>query len=117
MRATGARANGGAFPSDMYESGKRETDPIAFQIHFATGAWGEIMGAGGANLVDRYRREVLRLCGSVGIARVSRFRGGRSGIRTVTRRCGVRMLGVFSSLASQRVTHRTAGPPRSLGRD
>lgn len=89
MRATGARANGGAFPSDMYESGKRETDPIAFQIHFATGAWGEIMGAGGANLVDRYRREVLRLCGSVGIVRVSRFRGGRSGIRTVTRPCGV----------------------------
>ena len=31
-------ANGGAVPSDMNEPSKREADPIAFQIHFATGA-------------------------------------------------------------------------------
>lgn len=31
-------ANGGAVPSDMYGSSRRKADPIAFQIHFATGA-------------------------------------------------------------------------------
>jgi len=30
-------ANGGAVPSDMKKQSKRGKDPIAFQIHFATG--------------------------------------------------------------------------------
>ncbi len=37
-RTDGALASGGAYPSDMNAQSKREKDPIAFQIHFATGA-------------------------------------------------------------------------------
>ncbi|OQW31895.1 MAG: hypothetical protein A4C66_04645 [Nitrospira sp. HN-bin3] len=35
---------GGAVPSDMNGSCKRETDPIAFEIHFATGAHSGMVG-------------------------------------------------------------------------
>lgn len=45
---------GGAVPSDMYGASRRETDPIAFQIHFATGACDGMIGVIDVESVDPY---------------------------------------------------------------